>query len=445
MGRIQDWIRNIVKFFTKDLWRTDVAGQKGLKGIYYKSLRIIYLAGKGFDKDDGFLRASALTYFSILSIVPVLAMAFVVAQGFGFGLAWTDWIRENLGAQPEVMEEIIIFVNNLLENVNTGVIAGTGLIILIWTVLQLLNNIESSLNIIFGTSKPRTWIRKFTDYLTIVIFAPILIFISTGITFFFTRQIEALIALLEIERYVQPLVAFAIQLVPYILIWLMLTLVYLILPNLKVRFSSALIAGVFAGALYQLAQWIYISFQIGVTRFGAIYSTFAALPLFMIWLQVSWFIFLFGAEMASAHQNLEKYMAEKEEIIISPMQKKLLALAILKVIIRQFRLGDPPLTAIGISQLTEIPENFVSHILYSLLNIHLICLTMSDSQEQAYLPCQDIDRYDVGFVLSKFETENSSDKPFLAAEGLKEFEKIINDIVAANGQSPLNKKLKDLI
>jgi membrane protein len=444
MSKIQKWTKDIVKFFTRDLWRTDVSGQVGFKRIYFKSLQIIYLAGKGFNKDDCLLRASALTYYSILSIVPVLAMAFVVAQGFGFGLAWTDWLRENMGAQPEVMEEIISFVNNLLENVNTGVIAGTGLIILIWSVILLLNNIEESLNFIFGTSKPRTWLRKFTDYLTIVIFAPILIFISTGITVFFTRQLEALIALLEIERYVQPLVAFSVQLIPYILIWLMFTLVYMILPNLKVKFSSALIAGIFAGALYQITQWIYISFQIGVTRFGAIYSTFAVLPLFMIWLQVSWFIFLFGAEMASAHQNLEKYMAEKEEIVLSQMQRKLLALLILKAIIKQFKQGGPPLTVNGISGATSIPENYVTHILYSLLGINLICITLMDNQTQAYLPCQDIDRYDIGFVVNKLEKENSSEKVFFNSKSLKEFEKIFKNFEAVIDKSPLNKKLVDM-
>ncbi len=438
------WSRKIIKFFTHDLWNSEATEKTLFRGVYYKSLRIIYLAGKGFVKDNCMLKASALTYFSILSIVPVLAMAFGIAQGFGFGTAWIEWIRENLGAQPEVVEAIIGFVENLLSNVNSGVIAGTGMVFLIWTVLQLMNNIEESLNSIFGINRPRTWLRKFTDYLTIVIFAPVLIFLSTGITVFFTRQIEALVALLEIEKFVLPLVGFAAQLIPYLLIWMMLTLVYMILPNLKVKFSSALVAGIFAGALYQLTQWVYISFQIGVSRYGTIYSTFAALPLFMIWLQVSWFIFLFGAEIASAHQNLEKYMSEKEKVILSFKQRKLLSLLVLKVIIRQFKQGEPPLTVQEISSLINIPDNYVSHILYSLMKVKLLYVTLNENQIESYLPSQDIERYNVSLVYEYLENENYIEKWFLNTDNTNQMHGIMADLDKTLSGAPGNLKIKDM-
>lgn len=437
-------IKRIIHFLSKDIWRRDSSGQPVYKHFYSRSLRILLLAGKGFDKDNCFLRASALTFYSMLSIVPVLGMAFGIAQGFGFRNALVEWLRTNLGTQQEVVETIIRFVDNLLSTVDGGVVAGTGLLILLWTVLQLLTNIEESLNLIFGVNRMRSWLRKFTDYLSIVITAPILIFLSSGITVFVTGQVESMIELLGIEKLIAPIVELIGQMIPYLLIWLMLVLVYMILPNLRVRFKSALIAGIFAGALYQITMWIYVNFQIGVSRYSAIYSALAALPLFMIWLQLSWFIFLFGAEIASAHQNIGRYMASKEEISCSFSQKKLLALFIASLIVKRFKNSDSPATLKELTEQSGVPEKYVSHILISLQNARIICKTLNADQVEAYLPCHDINRLDVSYTIKKLEEDKESSKEFFTSKEFEPFKNTLREFESMVSGSSSNKKLAEL-
>jgi len=437
-------LQRLIQFLTYDIWRQEPAGKPYYSRLYYRGLRIMILASKGFVKDDCFLRASALTYYSMLSIVPVLGMVFGIAQGFGFRNALVQWVRQNLAAQEAVVETIIAFVDNLLGTVNGGVIAGAGLLVLIWTVLQLLTNIEESLNLIFGARQARIMLRKFTDYLTIMITAPILIFISSGITVFVTSQLESFTELLGIEEFVAPLVRFIGQLIPYLLIWLMLILVYMILPNLKVRFKSALIAGIFAGALYQITMWVYVNFQIGVARYSAIYSALAALPLFMVWLQVSWFIFLYGAEIASAHQNLERYMNEKENVSFSVSQRKLLGLLIARLIVRNFKEGNSPVTLKEIEEQSKIPEKYLHNMLGSLTKTKVICKTVTDNNVTGFLPCQDIGRYDVAYVLRKLEGENQSDKAFFESEDFKKTKDVLEAFEKEAINSPYNKKLADI-
>lgn len=437
-------LNRLIHFLTYDIWRQESAGRPHYSRFYYRSLRILLLASKGFGKDNCFLRASALTYYSMLSIVPVLGMIFGIAQGFGFRNALVQWLRQNLAAQQEVVETIIEFVDNLLGTVNGGVIAGAGLLVLIWTALQLLTNIEESLNIIFGVNKARIWVRKFTDYLSIIITAPILIFISSGITVFVTGQLESLTEQLGIEKFVAPLVEFIGQIIPYLLIWLMLILVYMILPNLKVRFKSALIAGIFAGALYQITMWVYVNFQIGVSRYSTIYSALAALPLFMVWLQVSWFIFLFGAEIASAHQNIERYMSDKEQITYSISQKKLLGLVVAMLVIKRFTAGDAPPTMKDIVEQSNIPEKYLSSIMASLIKARIICRTTIGNNSAAFLPCQNINRYDMAYVMKKLEEENQSEKEFFNSEDLRPIKKVLKDIEMEVINSSSNKKLVDI-
>ena len=198
-------IKKMVRFLNKDIWNIHDSANKPYRRLYYRTLKIVLIAARGFVKDNCSLRASALTFYSMLSIVPVLAMAFGIAQGFGFRKSWSQWLRQNFSGQEDVLDEIIAFVDNLLANVNGGVVAGAGLIFLFWTVLQLMNNIEESLNTVWETDRPRTWERKFTDYLTVVLIAPVLVFISSGITVFVTGQIESALSLLSSMQFLLPL------------------------------------------------------------------------------------------------------------------------------------------------------------------------------------------------------------------------------------------------
>ena len=274
------------------------------------------------------LRASALTFYSLLSVVPIVAMAFGVAKGFGFQNTMENFIMNNFKGQEEVMNWVINLSNLYSKRYREGLLAGIGLVVLIWSVMQVLNNIESSFNAIWQIKKSRSFFRKVSDYLSIMLIGPLLIIVSSSVMVYISTRVQSVAQSIDMFQVISPVFQNLLRFVPYALIWLLFTLVYIILPNTRVIFKYALVAGIIAGTGFQVLQWGYIHFQIGVTKYSAIYGTFAALPLFLIWLQLSWLIVLLGAEISFAYQNVKEYAMEAESLHISPHNKRILSLLI---------------------------------------------------------------------------------------------------------------------
>ena len=301
----------ITNFIKTDIWRIRVRNLPRRKSFFIKQLRILLLAIRGFHGDKCPLQASALTFYSILSVVPVVAMAFGVAKGFGFQKLLEKQLLEKFPGQEEVMMQVVNFALSLLENTKGGMIAGIGVAVLLWTVIKVLSNIERSFNTIWEIKKSRTFGRKFSDYLSIMLISPILVIMSSSVTVFITTQVTLITEKIALLGIFSSLIFFILKLLPYCLVWILFTFIYILMPNTKVNFSSGFIAGVFAGTIFQLAQWAYIYFQVGVAKYNAIYGSFAALPLFLVWLQLSWLIVLLGAEISflinmSIHMNLSR-------------------------------------------------------------------------------------------------------------------------------------------
>ena len=332
MSAIKISINKLIQFLEVDVWRTSLASLPRFKSFVYRIIRIVLLAIKGYQKDDCASQASALTFLSILSVVPVLAMAFGVSKGFGLEKGLQAYVLKSFAGHEDIMMQSFEYAQKMLDSTRGGLIAGIGLVILLYTVMRLLNNIEVTLDKIWEITKHRTFVRKLTDYLAIILIGLILVILSSSATVFISTQIKYLSEQISLLGAVQPLILFGIKLIPYTLIWLLFTLTYIILPNTRVNFKSALIAGIIAGTLYQLLQWGYINFQVGVSRYNAIYGSFAAFPLFLIWMQFSWLIVLLGAEISFAHQNADKYQFDNDTLQISPRHKKLIALLIVKKI-----------------------------------------------------------------------------------------------------------------
>ena len=302
------------------------------------------------------------------------------------------------------MNYIIKLSTDVLEDVEGGLLAGIGLIVLIWSVMQVLTNIENSLNAIWQIKKPRTFFRKVSDYLSIMLISPLLIILSSTVMVFISTKVQAAQENIIIFQAVTPFLLNLIRIVPYALVWLLFTLVYIILPNTKVTFRYALIAGILAGTGFQLVQWAYIHFQIGVAKYSAIYGTFAALPLFLIWLQLSWLIVLLGAEISFAYQNIEQYENEAGSLHISTQNKRILSLVIVHHIIKNFEVGGEPETSSMISQKLEIPIRLVRDILFDLTKACVLNETVTESpREKGYQPAIDIDRIDIQFVSEKLD------------------------------------------
>jgi len=322
-------IKKLRSFLNNELWTADIEKASKPKRIFINFARIIDLGFKGFKEDKLNMRASALTYFTLLSIVPVLALGFGIAKGFGLEAILEDEIAKNLAGQEEAMNYILDFTRSMLGTAKGGLIAGLGFILLLWSVIKLLSNIENSFNTVWDIDKSRGIVRKFTDYLTIMLLGPVFLIIAGSITVFISTQIANLQEDTMFDFATPIFLKFA-KIIPFIIIWLIFTLLYLVMPNTKVKFRSAIIAGIIAGSMFQIFQNLYVYFQSGATRINAIYGSFAALPLFLIWLQTSWFVVLLGAEISYVVQNVKMKGASLQMKNLSISYQKKTALLIVK-------------------------------------------------------------------------------------------------------------------
>jgi len=396
-------IQKIKYFFEKEIWLKELEDLPKSKSFLISQMRVIAMALKGFNEDRCVLRASALTYYSLLSFVPVIAMAFGIAKGFGMEQAIDELVQEGLGAHQEITQNVIEFSHRMLENTKGGLIAGVGVAVLFWSVIKVLGNIERSFNAIWGITKDRTLIKKFTEYLAIMVLGPVLLIVANSASVLVSSSVIDVIKQLGFEQ-VNDGAQFALKLVPYITMWLLLTLVYMVMPNTKVNGKSAFFAAVVAGTIFELVQWVYVYFQIGVAGYNAIYGSFAAIPLFLAWLQLSWLIILFGAELSFAHQNVGQYRLEEESTNISSSYRKRLTLYVLHFIIKRFASGSAAPNFDTILKETKLPYRLLQSILEILERTNIISVLKSEEYKVwRYQPAVDTDLLTSDYVLTAIE------------------------------------------
>jgi membrane protein len=438
-------ISKIINFIKTDIWRIRLKNYSRTKSFFIKQLRIIVLAVRGYGEDKCKFRASALTFFSLLSIVPVIAMIFGISKGFGLEKRVEQQLLEKMQGQEEIVTKVINFANSLLENAKGGFIAGVGVALLFWTVIKLLSNIENSFNEIWGVKRPRHIGRKFSDYLSVMLVCPILLVMSGSITVAISSQIRLIIQKIDIFSSIGPLIFMLLKLLPYCTIWLMFTFIFIFMPNTKVKLKSGLLAGIVAGTIFQIVQWIYINFQIGVAKYGAVYGGFAALPLFLLWLQISWLVVLFGAELSFAHQNVETYEFEQDCLNVSHSFKKLLSLLITRLLVKNFCSGEEPSDAAQVSQTLEIPIRLVRQILYELVKAGVISEARKETdKDAAYQPARDVDTLTVKYVVDALEQRGNTTIPVVQSGELDKLSDCLNTFSGDIERSPANVLLKDV-
>ena len=439
------YVHQLVHFLKVDIWRIRMHKLPRTKSFWLKQLRIMLLAFRGFDEDQCQLRASALTYYSLLSIVPFVAMAFGIAKGFGIEKILEKQLYEKLAGQEEVVGRIINFSQSLLETTKGGVIAGVGVAILFWTVIKVLGNIESSFNDIWGIRKSRTWGRKFSDYLSIMLICPLLLIMSSSVTVLVTSQVKLVVEKIAFLGVFSPVIFMLLNLLPYCVIWVLFTYIYIFMPNTSVSFKSGLLGGVIGGTIYQVVQWIYINFQVGVAKYGAIYGSFAALPLFLVWLQTSWIIVLFGAEISFAEQNVDTYELEPDCLKASHTFKRLLSLKIVQMCVKRFCLSQEPYTAADIVKDIEIPIRLLRQILFELTEAGILVeVRLEDGRRIGYQPAFDIEMLSVSKVNELLDDKGISDMPIIRSEELQQIEQRLRAFRVQAEKSPDNILLKNL-
>ena len=392
-------------FLMDDIWRVTEDEVSKKKGMLYNTLKIATLSVKEFTERRIVNKASALTYSTLLAIIPILALLFAIARGFGFSNLLEDQFRSGLEGQALTAETILSFIDSYLSHAKSGIFIGVGLIMLFYTVLLLTHNMERTFNSIWQVKKPRSLYRKMTDYFSMMFLLPLLILLSSGISIFMSTFLK------NIEEFflLAPIIKFVVRLTPFILTWGMFTALYIFMPNTKVKFKFAIVPGILAGSAFQAFQYLYIGSQIWVSRYNAIYGSFAAIPMFLLWAQISWSICLYGAQLCYVAQNLRNFSFSKETENISRRYHDFLCILIMSLICKRFQTELPPYTAESLSDEHKIPIRLTTTILYELQDLHMIYETPveDEDEEMAYLPSVDINHMNVAMLLNRLDKEGS--------------------------------------
>ncbi|WP_262964636.1 YihY/virulence factor BrkB family protein [Methylobacter psychrophilus] len=434
---------NLFNFIKEDIWLIHEQKLSLFKATVIKSLKIIILSVQGFSCDLCPLRASALTLYSILSIVPVIAMLFGIAKGFGFEAMLEQQLLEHSPDQNTMVLELISFAQNLLESTKGEVVAGIGIVVLFWTIINVIGNIEESFNFIWKIGKGRSISRKFSDYLSLMLLAPVLLIASSSITVFLKTKITWLITVIELPEFGTWLVLRGLALSPLVLMIALFAFIFIFMPNHKIHYRAGIIAGIVTGILYHLSQWAYLSLQIGASSYNAIYGSFAALPLFVVWLQTGWMIDLFGCEIAFFLQNYEIYRNNNRFSDLSFSLKKVIALQITHLIIKNFTQLNKPLTATEIATKLVIPIAIIQPVLLNLISSHIIVEYKNlNEDDEVYQPAVDINILTISYIIDALEQCGQNHLPDMNQERL--FMNAVNTFNKLMQDSEQNCLLKDI-
>ncbi|MBK8816811.1 MAG: YihY/virulence factor BrkB family protein [Methylococcaceae bacterium] len=433
----------LISFIKDDVWLLHEKKLPPFKAAAIKSLKVMLLSIQGFTRDLCPLRASALTLYSVLSIVPVIAMLFGIAKGFGFEKMLTDRLIEQAPQQDALVLKVINFAQNLLDSTKGGVVAGIGIVVLFWTIISLISNIEESFNHIWKVQKGRSISRKYSDYLSLMLLAPIILTASSSISVLLNTELTWLINVIGLPEFGTGLLIQALGLLPLVLMIGLFAFTYIFMPNHKVHFRAGLIAGIVTGILYDLVQWIYISLQIGASSYNAIYGSFAAIPLFVVWLQTGWMVVLFGCEVAFYLQYYENYRNNNRFSNISFSLQKIIALQITHLVVKNFIDMHEPLSADKIAGQLVIPVAIIRPILLKLVASHVILeFKEQDEIDEVYHPAVDTNVLTTAFVINALEQCGQNHLPDINQEQL--FRETVNDFKKRMESSERNCLLKDL-
>jgi membrane protein len=438
-------VQQAIHFFTTDIWKIQQRDFSRATWLLIRQVRILVVALRGLGEDQIQLRASALTFNALLSVVPLAAVVFGIAKGFGLDKALERYLVEDLQMHGEVVTRIIDFSRTLLETTKGGLIAGIGVILLFWTIIRVLANIESSFNDIWGIRKARTLVRKISDYLSFMLVCPFLFMMSSTVTVVLAGQFRLAAKKVWLLGALGPAFFLMLKLAPLFLLWLMFTFIYIFMPNTKVTFKSGAVAGVIAALLFQFFQVLYINTQIWIAKYNAIYGSFAALPLFLVWLQMSWLIVLLGAEYSFAQQNVETYEFEHAYHEVSYSFKRLLSLRIAHVLVHNFSGGEAPRSAVQISQELDIPLRLVRELVRELRDAGVIAqVVLEDDRTVAYQPARSPDGITIQYVIDALEQRGVDDIPVAKSRELKKLSTYLEGFHDHIARSRSNKRLKDI-
>lgn len=388
-------------FIVRDMWLFEVEHMTTVRRCMVRQLQILVIVVRGFFLDHQcLLRASALTYTTLLALVPMLAFTFAFLKGLGVQNQLEPLLIDKLAVGSEQTVKLII---NYINNVKVGTLGAIGLGSLLFSTLLQFGTIEKAVNEIWGVHKGRPLLRKVTDYISVMVIAPVLLFLAIAVTA--TLQSQALIASLLKTQIIGDAVVLGFTLLPYVAVWVVFSFFYMFIPNTRVQLLPACVGGLIAGTLWQLAQQSYIAFQVGLGKYNAIYGTFAQLPVLMVWLYISWIIVLLGAEIVFACQHAETYAMERLSSLSSFHVRETVAIALYFSLVRTFEQGTGSWSAVTFAQQQRIPLRLLRDILHTLAHAKL--LIEDATLPQHYVPGRHPDTITPWHVLSALRDHGS--------------------------------------
>lgn len=433
--RIQDNLRYCISGVwsdTRNLWSVKV-------------LKVINLSVRSFLDRDLQTQACALTYRTVLAIVPALAMLFAIARGFGFQNLLQSELFKYFPAQRHALEGALSYVENYLAQASQGVFIGIGLIVLLWTLISLMSSVEDSFNHVWGVTTTRSLQRKVTDYTALFLLLPVLMVCSAGISIFMSDAVQRVFEGNALSPVMQRLLSF----MPIVISWLVFTAAYYLVPNTRVRFLSALFAGILCGTMFHAVQWLFVTGQVYVSKYNAIYGSFAFLPLMLIWMQLSWLITLSGVVLTYSWQNFDSFAHREQVEGISQNYTRHLAIAVTALATHRFKHREPALTRNQLILDYEIPLVLADNLLKRLQQAGLLIAVGTGIDNEggdiAYQPACDPDDITVNMVTNALMDMGESQFIIKADKSFARIYDRIDDQQLAQQTSAQDVPLLDLI
>lgn len=391
--------QNLVNYLWTGVWK-ETRDTTGIRVI-----KVINLSVRSFLDRDLQSRSMSLTYSTVLAIVPAFALLFAIGRGFGFQNLLEDQLYKSFPAQKQVLQFALKFVDSYLKEASQGLFVGVGIVFLLWTLISLLSCIESAFNTIWDVKHDRTIYQKVTDYTAICLMVPILMICSSGVSIFMSATVQDNIHF----AFLTPFVNIALEASPVILAWLAFTLSFFLIPNTKVNFKYAAISGVICAVVFQILQLLFLNGQIYVSKYNAIYGSFAFLPLLLIWLQLSWLILLFGCVLTYSLQNVLGFNFIGDLKKMSENYERKVSIVLAAAIVGRFRKNKTPLTRSQLSFYYDIPIRVVSNICEQLQKAGLVNYVILSDDRVGVAPATETGNLSVGLLLRKLDAVGDSD------------------------------------
>ena len=400
-------LQQIREFIQYDLWRQshmEIHAPK--KRWLYRFLQTIILVARGFKDQVLVVRANSLSFALLFAFIPMMALIYAIARGFGFEEIVKSTISSSFLAEANVATVLLEWIERYLETAQDGLFLGIGLIVLIWAVYAFFNMLENSFNSIWNVKQSRSFARRMTNYVMTLLLVPVLVVVTSGISIFLNST-EVLASVLD---GIVPIRKFMLRFLPFVATTGVFTWIFIAIPNTKVKFSSAIIPSILMGLLYQVVQALSMYLVVLFTRMSFVYGAFSAIPLVLIWLNVTCWLLLIGAELAFAIQNNDMFAYEKDLKAMSRRYKDYVMLYLLSVIIRRFEAGEAPQTAQDMAAENQLPIRLVQQLLSRLEETVIVRrVYIEDEEEHAFIPALDTKAITVEMVIGRISAQGTEE------------------------------------